>query len=704
MKRRVILEEKEKRSPLEKRKAKKKLRNERPQRIFRAAEIPLTILWLQLVFQLSTVGHISGKFVLFGLLFGISYGLLLEFLVSLIPNATAYRIVKAVVIGVLGILITAVYFVFCKFNTFYDLKTMFGGAGGAVGEFQDSIMKLIFCANGIIHIILYLIPLILNIVAAVFLTKKFANVIWRERINSIATAIVVYILALILVRVMPSAWNTYKVEYNYTHAIEKFGIFTGLRLDVKHSIMGGNKDLSFDITPTTPVVENDDTQSTEDGTEVVEYGDNVLDIDFAKLAESTNDEALAQLDNYVASLQPSNKNAYTGLFEGKNLIFISAEAFSAQAIDEELTPTLYRMATKGFQFTDYYQPESAGTTGGEYNNIFGMLPTSGGTSFKEAADNLNYMTMGWQLNLLGYWGKAYHNNTYTFYDRNITHNSLGYSEGYMGWGNGMEKYYDRKTWPESDLVMIQGTVEEYIDQDHFNVYYMSVSGHSDYTFSDNYMAYIHEDDVADLDCSEPIKAYKACNIELNDAMEYLIKRLEEEGKADDTVIVIGADHFPYGLDDGGDSVNMPYLSELYGESIDNDLVRDQNRLIIWSGCLEKEDPVEISTPMSSIDILPTLMNLFGIEYDSRLLVGRDVFSDTPALVFNVSYDWKTEYGTYIASTGTFTPASDDVVYPNGYTEEEYIDYIKTIVRNKMKYCAGVLDNDYYAHVFGDGTE
>ena len=184
-------------------------------------------------------------------------------------------------------------------------------------------------------------------------------------------------------------------------------------------------------------------------------------------------------------------------------------------------------------------------------------------------------------------------------------------------------------------------------------------------------------------------------------MEHLIKRLEQAGKADDTVIVISADHFPYGLDDGGDSVNMPYLSELYGQSIDNDIIRDQNRLIIWSGCLEKNDPVEISTPVSSIDILPTLMNLFGIDFDSRLLVGRDVFSDREALVFNVSFDWKTEYGTYISSSGKFTPASDNVVYPYGYNEEQYIDYVKTLVRNKMKYCSGVLDNDYYRHVFGE---
>ena len=72
--------------------------------------------------------------------------------------------------------------------------------------------------------------------------------------------------------------------------------------------------------------------------------------------------------------------------------------------------------------------------------MFGMLPTSGGMSFKKTANTYNYMTIGSQLNRLGYYGKAYHNNSYTYYSRNLTHINLGYSDGFMGYGNGMEAY------------------------------------------------------------------------------------------------------------------------------------------------------------------------------------------------------------------------------------------------------------------------
>ena len=224
---------------------------------------------------------------------------------------------------------------------------------------------------------------------------------------------------------------------------------------------------------------------------------------------------------------------------------------------------------------------------------------------------------------------------------------------------------------------------------------MSVSGHGQYGRSINQMSAKNYDRTADLPYSEIIKCYIANNLELEDGLTALVRLLEEKGIADDTVIVIGADHFPYGLDNDAALGHMPYLSELYGYNVTNYLERDHNRLILWSGCLEKEEPVVIDDPVSSLDILPTLCNLFGVDYDSRLLPGRDVFSDTPALVFNGSYDWKTSYGTYIAKTNTFTPSVEESLIPEGYVDET-----KKNVRNRMSYCKGVLSCGYFDHVFG----
>lgn len=423
--------------------------------------------------------------------------------------------------------------------------------------------------------------------------------------------------------------------------------------------------------------------------------ENKMDIDFEALAEADS-ATYKKMDSYVASLTPSKKNGLTGIFKGKNLIFISAEAFTAELIDEDLTPTLYRLATKGIQFTDYYQPAGAGTTGGECQNIFGFFPVLGGSSVKKTADENNYFTMGNQLNRLGYFGKAYHNGSYTFYDRDKTHNNLGYSEGFMAYGNGMEKFIV-PTWPESDYDMFVGTIPEYIDQEHFNIYYMSVSGHSNYGFHSNAMAKKHKDRVADMEASGPIKAYYAANLDFEDALAYLMEQLEEKGIANDTVIVISADHYPYGLD-GGSSAGfgqMKYLSELYGENVENVFQRDHNRLILWCGCLEEYDPIVVSDPVGSIDVLPTLSNLFGTEWDSRLLPGRDVFSDAMPIAILDKRNWKTDLG--ICSKGKFRSYDETAEVPDGYAA-----MVNDLVGKKFDYCKNVLQTDYFGHLYDLG--
>ena len=418
--------------------------------------------------------------------------------------------------------------------------------------------------------------------------------------------------------------------------------------------------------------------------------ENKLDIDFAALAE-TDSGTNKKIDEIAASKQASKKNGMTGLFEGKNLILISAEAFTAEVIREDLTPTLYRLATKGIQFTDFYQPAGAGTTGGECQNIFGLSPALGGSSVKSTSTYNNYFTMGNQLNRLGYYGKAYHNGNYTYYDRDKTHNNLGYSDGYMAYGNGMEKFI-KATWPESDYDMFVGTIPDYIDQEHFNVYYMSVSGHSNYGFNCNAMAKKHKDRVADMEGSEAIRAYEAANLDFEDALTYLVEQLEEKGIANDTVIVISADHYPYGLDGGSKPLGqLKYLSELYGYEVTNVFERDHNRLIIWSGCLEEYDPVVVSDPVCSIDILPTLSNLFGTEWDSRLLPGRDVFSDAPVLACLDRSNWKTDLG--ICIKGKFQPYDEEAELP-----ENYVKTMSALVSKKFDLSKSLLSTDYFGHL------
>jgi lipoteichoic acid synthase len=265
----------------------------------------------------------------------------------------------------------------------------------------------------------------------------------------------------------------------------------------------------------------------------------------------------------------------------------------------------------------------------------------------------------------------------------MTHEKLGYDQ-FLGWGNGIE----RMVKDRSDEEMFVATLEQYLDKQPFSLYYMSLSGHSPYTWG-NSVANKYSADVKDMDASEPIKAYMACNMSLEHGMRRIIEKLEELGIADDTVIVISTDHYPYGLAPGDTWGGKGYIHELLGLNWMDDEVRDKNALLIWSGCLEDMDLV-VNDPVSALDILPTLSNLFGVEYDSRLMVGRDVFSESEPLVFwPLSFSWKTNMGFYNGKTGAFLPA-EGVEVPEGY-----VDAVSAAVKNKTVYSRAVQSENYF---------
>jgi len=687
----------------------------------------LLIPYYELIFRLYTARSFRADAVLVTLLFSLGAGAFLALLLRVSPHRLLNRIVSLVLLFLVPLLYIIEFLIYRSFKVFYDVNTCVNGAGGAITGFMGDILRLIFCVDGLSAIFLFLLPFILY---SVFGIRRIPSSKWKNSdvLFMVSGFVIANALALILVYAIPSLSMMYKEEYNFQSVVEEMGLATGLRLDILKAIRGDKVGFTIEEntgladyqmakseTPDiirTPVPDElakeylnsgffkdinseeakEELEAIPTPTPVVEYGYNAYDIDYEALSETVSGTN-RDLDLYVASLTPSKQNEYTGKFKGKNLIFITAEAFSGYLVDEERTPTLYRLIHNGFYFEDYYQPAVAGTTGGEYSNLFGLIPTSGGKSMSILTSGSTFTTMGSMLNKEGYYGKAFHNNTNTIYGRNETHNRLGYSDGFMGVGDGMEDYLTTHGFPASDLEMMEGTFPTYVDKQPFNIYYMTVSGHGQYGRSINQMSAKNWDRVADVDCSDKLKAYLANNMELEDALTYLVDALYENDIADDTVIVLSPDHFPYGLDDDASLGKMPYLSELYGFNVVNYLQRESNNCVIWCGELENEEPVTISSPTSSLDLLPTLSNLFGVSFDSRLYPGRDVFSDAPALVFDGAYDWKTDLGTYIASTNTFTPVNEDTEIPEGY-----VNSVKSIVRNKFSFCKGVLQDDFYGHI------
>lgn len=616
-------------------------------------------------------------------LLALGFGTLLGFLVSLIPSQAWAKGISLALSLAMTILWMTEYYISDAYGGFMTLGTVIGGAGGVATDFLDVVLGLI--RGEWLRILLMLLPTLFF--ALMCRTRQPS----RKRRGCLAAgAAALYLLAGVVVSCNGDAVYRWKGG-DFDMQVKAFGLQGGLIL---HSL--GPEQTFVAAAPPESQAPKDTASPAPGETEGKDpvYGDNVLPgIDLAALAQKAENRRVKSIYEYAASLTPTRKNAYTGMFAGKNLILITAEAFSQEVIDPERTPTLYRMATKGIQFKEYYQPAwGASTTSGEFSNLIGLVPTNGGACMKETIQQKLVFTMGYQLQRLGYTSIAYHNHNKDFYDRDKTHIRLGYDQFLARYG-GLDEITPE--WPESDLEMIDITVPQYIDRQPFSIYYMTVSGHCPYGLKENVQVRHHIDEFQDMDHSATVKGYYASQQELENAMASLVRQLEEAGIADDTVVVLATDHYPYGLERSKTWQNTrDHLAELYGVSNYDQFLRDHNALIIWSGCLEGKNIV-VEDPVYSLDILPTLSNLFGVDYDSRLLVGRDVFSDAMPLVLWPEHSWITDKGRYNRQTDTFTPSGTEDVDPS------YIERINAIVSNKITYSRSVIDQDFFNYLAAD---
>ena len=462
--------------------------------------------------------------------------------------------------------------------------------------------------------------------------------------------------------------NIYFYLNNSQESVKKFGLITTIRLDIQRTITNF-KEKEFYIFK--------DDNGVEKLIDKDEY--NISDINLDSIANSTDNEEIKEICEYLNKVKPTDKNKYTGRYKDKNLVVFVAESFSNMAIRKDITPTLYKLKNEGIIFNNFYTPLfPVSTADGEYLTDTSLLPAEGIWSIENVEGKTFPYTYANVLKKEGYSTFAYHNYNYRYYKRDKYFPTMGY-DSYLAMGNGLEKRIDSSIVPSSDYEMVKTTIDDYINQEKFVAYYMTMSGHMNYDKS-NAIVEKNWNIVKDLPYSDKAKSYLATQVELDKALEELILRLEENGKLDDTVIVITADHYPYGL-------SLDEMQELSEKDIDDEFEKFNMPFICYNSA-EKEKIVS-NKYSSSLDVLPTILNLFGIDYDSRLLMGKDIFSDSEPLVIFSDRSYITSKGRYNSRTEKFS--GEDV-------NEEYINNIKQMIFYKYRYSRLILEKNFYSYI------
>ncbi len=653
-----------------------------------------TTLYFELLTQLVGFGVPDGQI---GFVFGfsLSFAAVLALVTAFLPRKVHFPV--TLILTVLCLLLYGSQLVYhFVFGTFYSVSQMKMGGTAITSFWRETLLTM---WRNLPWLLVMFVPVIL-----LCLLRKWKKQLFRPS-NPLWCLLLVAVLLVsfyITVACIPlggtGAYSNYDFYYSATtttdQAIQHFGLLTAFRLDIFHEDIVPGEEEEDDpyytpepppTKPPAPTAPADPSAPTVETEPPVEY--NVLEFDFDQLNTLTEDNKIIAINNYCKSLAGTQKNEYTGLLSDYNLIVLCAESFSAAALHPELTPTLYRMANEGIVFKNYYNTYPNNTSDGEYTLCTGLYPdtTRGKEDSTFYASRNSYLPyclgnmFHQQRDIQAY---GYHNYMGFYYGRDESHPNMGYSMKFARDGMTFST-----TWPSSDLEMMEQSIEDYIHQEQFHAYYMTFSGHLAYDKSVNPMAVRNWDLVKDLPYSNAARCYLSCNMELEKAMTYLLQRLEEEGVADKTAIVLAGDHYPYGL-------TGKQYAELLDYEIDH-FSRAKSPLIFWVGGLEENIVVE--EYCCNADILPTILNLWGFDYDSRILAGTDVFSDGTHMAVLTDKSFLTDKVWLDGRNGKVRYLVDESQIPEGY-----VDSLIKLVKTKFTLSADILNTAYYNFLFEKG--
>ena len=404
--------------------------------------------------------------------------------------------------------------------------------------------------------------------------------------------------------------------------------------------------------------------------------------DLQTIADNDTDTKYISLHNYFLSNEVTDYNEYTGMFEDKNVIVILMESVNNTIINEELFPNFYKLYSEGWHWNNEYSPRNSCATGNnEFSAMTGLYSLYNACTSNVYVDNTYYEAIFNLFNNAGYTTNSMHDFTEWYYKRPTIHTNMGSMTYYNAEALGIEtaSYYGE--WP-SDIEFIEKAMDINLKKKgKWMTWLTTVTTHQPYSSSSTY-GDLYKDYYKEMGYSTSMSRYLSKLKVLDDALGVMIDKLEKANELDDTVIVLLADHYPYGL-------NKSTVSEtIKGDLSDYEIERTP--FVIYNSTMEPKEFDEYST---YINLVPTLANLMGIDFDPRLYMGTDLLSeDYESIVVFADGSWKNENVYYNAATGSVKYYKE-----NSYTEEE-IRNITNKVSLKIQMSNIAIKNNYFNYL------
>ena len=608
---------------------------------------------------------------------------IISIVLSLVYSIFPKKISKVLII--FTVLIDSIYsFIQILFLNFLGVYMSFNTVS-QVGAVKNYIFDFLKSSKGEYYLVFlpFIICLLITIVSKIISSNHPIDFKLKRRFYY-ENQIVICALLIIFILSSLTYYNTLNEKYsdkyqvlslkelflnvsNPSLAIKDFGITSYALLDLK------SKYVENEIANETIFAYNDNNKTRDK--------DDTLWLNVINNEQNTN---LNTLNRYFIDNDLPSKNAFTGKYKNKNLIVIMMESVNDIIINEEYFPNFYSLYSSSYYFKNNYSPRNSCATG---NNEFSAM-TSLYSIYNNCTSNLYVNNIYPQsifnlFNNKGYITNSFHDYDNTYYERTKIHPNMG-SQNYYD-VNALNMTYSNVygAWP-SDVTLMEEYLKKLDDiSGNFMSYITTVTTHQPYSsqseYGDKYL-----DKFENASYSLELKRYLSKMTELDNAIGVLIDGLKERNLLDDTIIVLFGDHYPY-------AINLDILNEI----LDRDLTNYENEkvpLIIYDSSLKETITMDEYT--SYINILPTMANLFDLDYDPRYYMGNDLFSeDYQSLVVFYDYSWKNEYAYYNASRSNIEYYTDKT-----YTIEE-LQNINNKIDLKIKMSSLAIKNNYFNYLY-----
>lgn len=353
-------------------------------------------------------------------------------------------------------------------------------------------------------------------------------------------------------------------------------------------------------------------------------------------------------------------NNYTGIFKDKNVIMIMLESIDYVVLNEEVMPNMYRMMNEGWTFPKRFSALSTGgnTIATEYTSMTSLFYD---TTYYEELNTNNYdYSLPNMFKKEGYKANSMHENHGVYYNRDKLHNSLGFDNSYF--------LYDilkkPKIYNDAQMVTNENLYKKLVfDDDKFMSLMITIAAHGPYDNTNGYCKKLG-DNHTDIECFNYLAK------RTDDLFGALLQKLERDKLLDDTVIVLYTDHQAY-------AYNYPeeYLNSL--TKVDDNRNIKAVPLVIYNPKLKNKSFDDIL--VNDIDIAPTILNLWGINYNPDNYLGVDIFSkDHKNLILFSDYSWYD--GMIYSSNSGVDNTTKEYKNNTNYTKDK-VDLGKMIISN-----------------------